>query len=408
MFTNFSKFAFSAVAVAIVSGLPTVSLSPNLCFGQASEFNSEAAVAEFDQAAAKWRETVTEINVLTIQYQNADASEASALRRKHREQEVKARLQFRDLFEIALKIVQQSPESSDEATQFLLMATFYRFNNDKYELTGEAAEALIPVTKGGRGLPEIAGVSYWATNQYEKAMPFLEEAFGMGLLDEKNRAALPTVDLLKNAWEGERAKLAAEAAADDLPRVRLKTTRGDIVLELFENEAPNTVANFIRLVESGGYRNVPFYQVLSAQVALAGDTRVTPANLGFALPDENQSPEARRAFRGRIAMAKLPMPEGSEFVTFPNSASSHFFITFRPIFNTSAEHTIFGRIVEGIEHFSALKRIDPNKEKKEGEPEEMPDYILEAEVVRKRDHAYEPNRIELSEANNQAVDQRGD
>ena len=45
----------------------------------------------------------------------------------------------------------------------------------------------------------------------------------------------------------------AEAKADDLPRVKLKTTKGDIVIELFENEAPNTVANFISLVEKRFY-----------------------------------------------------------------------------------------------------------------------------------------------------------
>ena len=54
----------------------------------------------------------------------------------------------------------------------------------------------------------------------------------------------------------------AEAKADDLPRVVLKTNRGDIEMELFENEAPNTVANFISLVEKGFYDGVSFHRVL--------------------------------------------------------------------------------------------------------------------------------------------------
>jgi len=48
-------------------------------------------------------------------------------------------------------------------------------------------------------------------------------------------------------WTEEQALRAAEAEADDLPRVALQTNKGGIVIELFENEAPNTVANFVKL-----------------------------------------------------------------------------------------------------------------------------------------------------------------
>ena len=57
----------------------------------------------------------------------------------------------------------------------------------------------------------------------------------------------------KEAWAKEKAIRDAEAKADDLPRVLLKTNKGDIVIELFENQAPNTVANFISLVKKGFY-----------------------------------------------------------------------------------------------------------------------------------------------------------
>ena len=53
-----------------------------------------------------------------------------------------------------------------------------------------------------------------------------------------------------------------EAQADDLPRVRLQTNKGEIVVELFENEAPETVGNFISLVEKGYYNGLSFHRVL--------------------------------------------------------------------------------------------------------------------------------------------------
>lgn len=397
MFTNFSKLAFSAVAIAIFWGLMPLEWAPGRCHGQEGGFDSERAVAEFKKASDEWRDVLTEINAVTIRYQNATDSQLSELRQRHRELESQARLQFRDLFGQAVKITQQSPGVDGDVTDFLSRATQYRFNRDNYEMTGEAAEALMQVLEQGRGLPEIAGVSYWATNQHERARPFLEQAVGMGLLDEKSRGVLESLERLEQAWKVEQEKLEAEAKANDLPRVSFQTTRGEIVVELFENEAPNTVANFIRLVEEGTYRNIPFYQVLAGRVALAGDVRVDPATMGFVIADENKTPDARAAFRGYLAMTKLPTPpESVELKTYPNSASSHFFMTYRPIMGTNAEHTIFGRIIEGIEHFTALTRVDPSKEKKEGEEEEKPDYILEAEVIRKRPHDYEPNRIDIS------------
>ena len=62
-----------------------------------------------------------------------------------------------------------------------------------------------------------------------------------------------------------------EAEADDLPRVLFKTTHGDIVIELFENEAPNTVANFISLVENKKYDGTVFHRVIPNLIAQGGD-----------------------------------------------------------------------------------------------------------------------------------------
>ncbi len=79
------------------------------------------------------------------------------------------------------------------------------------------------------------------------------------------------LDIYPPLWEHEQELRAAEAKADDLPRVLLETTRGPVVIELFEDQAPNTVANFIQLVESGFYDGSDFYQVVDDFVAQGGD-----------------------------------------------------------------------------------------------------------------------------------------
>ncbi|MBL9123637.1 MAG: peptidylprolyl isomerase, partial [Planctomycetaceae bacterium] len=74
-------------------------------------------------------------------------------------------------------------------------------------------------------------------------------------------------------WKKEQELRAKEGEADDLPRVVLKTNRGDITLELFENEAPNTVANFVALVDKKFYDGLPFHRVLRGFMAQGGDPK---------------------------------------------------------------------------------------------------------------------------------------
>ena len=59
----------------------------------------------------------------------------------------------------------------------------------------------------------------------------------------------------------------AEPPKDPLPQVLLKTSRGEILIELYEDDAPNTVANFISLVEKGFYDGTTFHRVLEGFMA---------------------------------------------------------------------------------------------------------------------------------------------
>ncbi len=70
-------------------------------------------------------------------------------------------------------------------------------------------------------------------------------------------------------WKQEQELRQKEAAADDLPRVKLTTTKGDIVIELFENEAPETVGNFLSLVKKGFYDGLTFHRVIAGFMAQA-------------------------------------------------------------------------------------------------------------------------------------------
>jgi cyclophilin family peptidyl-prolyl cis-trans isomerase len=102
---------------------------------------------------------------------------------------------------------------------------------------------------------------------------------------------------------------------------------------------------------------------------------------GYAIPCETGEPNARKHFRGSISMAHAGKDTGG----------SQFFLTFRPTEHLDGKHTVFGRVIEGFEVLPKIKRTQTP----DGRPIPgiKPDTIVAAEVVRKRPHDYEPNKL---------------
>ena len=185
----------------------------------------------------------------------------------------------------------------------------------------------------------------------------------------------------KKAWAKEQEIRAKEAKANDLPRVKLKTDKGDIVVELFENEAPIATANFISLVEKGFYDGLGFHRVLKGFMAQGGCPDGTGAGgPGYNIPCECYKPEARKHFRGSLSMAHAGRDTGG----------SQFFLTFVPTTFLDGRHTAFGRVIEGIDVLANIRERDPSNPKAMLPP---PDKIIKAEVIRKRDHEYKPTKV---------------
>ncbi|MDO4568754.1 MAG: peptidylprolyl isomerase [Planctomycetia bacterium] len=165
-----------------------------------------------------------------------------------------------------------------------------------------------------------------------------------------------------------------------MPVVLVRTTAGDMELLLYENEAPNTVANFISLVEKGFYNNLTFHRVLPGFMAQGGCPKGDgTGGPGYAIPCETKNPNARIHFRGTLSMAHAG----------PDTGGSQFFITFIPTKSLDGVHTAFGRVVKGMDVLSKIERIDPERPY----PGQVPTKILEMKVIRKRDHAYAPTTL---------------
>ena len=189
-----------------------------------------------------------------------------------------------------------------------------------------------------------------------------------------------------------------ESKADDLPRVLLKTNKGDITVELYENEAPATVANFISLVEDGFYSDTLFHSVIESFRAQTGGPTRKDANRkdpGYTIYCECYKPDARPHFSDVLSMAVKSSRD---------SGGSQFIVTLDRTTGLNGKHTVFGRIIDGHEVADQLARtaIEINGEATDI-PNATPDYIVSAEVLRKRDHEYKFRKVGDPEEEEAAV-----
>ncbi len=167
----------------------------------------------------------------------------------------------------------------------------------------------------------------------------------------------------------------------DLPRVLLKTSRGDITVELFEDEAPNTVANFISLVERGFYDGLTFHRVIKGSFVQTGCSNGDgTGGPGYTIPNESVRPGAHKHLKGSLAMAL-----GSD----SGSGGSQFLILLNAMPYLDGKYTVFGQVVEGMDVVSSFPPRNPSNSNAAPAPA---DKITDAKVLRKRPHAYAPTK----------------
>jgi cyclophilin family peptidyl-prolyl cis-trans isomerase len=130
----------------------------------------------------------------------------------------------------------------------------------------------------------------------------------------------------------------------------IKTEKGDIRLLLFDDEAPMTVNNFIFLARQGFYDGCTFHRVIPGFVAQAGDpTGTGSGGPGYTFPDEF-SPSLSHDSAGILSMANAG----------PDTNGSQFFITYAPQPHLDGRHSIFGKVVDGMEVLLSLTPRDPD------------------------------------------------
>jgi hypothetical protein len=210
-----------------------------------------------------------------------------------------------ELRDLALAAYDDAGGADPQLERFLLKFVFDAVDADELEVAYDLAMKLIAKGATEKRLMEAAGVSAFCTNHYDDADKYLQLAKSSGVLSDLGNEVLPLISVERELWAKEAEIRKQEEAADDLPRVKLTTTKGEIVLELFENHAPDTVGNFIHLVEKGFYDGLTFHRVLQHFVAQGGDPKGDgTGGPGWTIYDEVNREDYRRHFRGCLSMAK--------------------------------------------------------------------------------------------------------
>jgi cyclophilin family peptidyl-prolyl cis-trans isomerase len=344
-----------------------------------------SAKEEFQKIHAEYNAALAELRILQTDYRKASREEKPALEKKWKEAYAKGEALQSKYFQAAEKAFVEAPNADKELLKLLWSIFAQEVNQDDYENAARLAKLLID---NGNSSPRgfaLAGVAAVAVGDFKSAAAYFDKAQKAEAFktppSPKDKALENAMVFSKNLpaleknWEQEQKIREAEAKADDLPRVLIKTEKGDITIELFENEAPNSVANFISLVEKNFYTNVPFHRVLQGFMAQGGDpTGTGGGGPGYMIPDEVSNPNYRKHFRGSLSMAKSQQP---------NSGGSQFFLCFVPTSYLDGQHTVFGRVIDGFDVLAKIRRRDPEDP---NAPE--PNKILEMKVLRKRDHEY--------------------
>jgi peptidyl-prolyl cis-trans isomerase B (cyclophilin B) len=176
---------------------------------------------------------------------------------------------------------------------------------------------------------------------------------------DANKNALTPVKILSVKIEPKKTEPFKDATVDQLRReVLLKTSFGDITLEMDPTTAPEHVRNFLKLVQTGWYNGTEFHRIIPGFVIQGG--------MGYTRRDGQGHPEDRWVHTLKPEFSKLPHTRGVLSMArgdAEDSASTSFFIMLGNAPHLDGKYTIFGRVLDGFDTIEKIEKAKLNGEK---------------------------------------------
>ena len=361
--------------------------------GELEAMTLEQLNTELEKQRPEFRESLKAMWNARARYEHADKAESYGYSKTWREKAIEGQAAYQKIKQLSMEIYLKADKPTEEQSQLALKMALSSADEGRVGIAHRVLKKMMKLHPDGEGIWMNASRVAVFTNDFKTASRLLETKPKLiEDLPKQEQVMFATLKEFAERLPKEEAIQKAEAEADDLPRVELTTSKGKIVIELFENEAPHTVGNFIHLVESGFYEQAFFYPVLRNFRAQAGlyfrDQRARPTD--YEIVDESNAANARGVFRGSIAT----LPPG-------NTVGAAQFSIYTAPYSFAAGETVFGRVISGMDVADVLK-VNSRFNKDTGVSEQVKsregdmsdDYILSAKVLRKRPNVdYQPKKL---------------
>ncbi|OQY43795.1 MAG: peptidylprolyl isomerase [Desulfobacteraceae bacterium 4572_87] len=177
--------------------------------------------------------------------------------------------------------------------------------------------------------------------------------------------------------------LTAFGGLSDNPQVIMETSKGTIVLEIFPDEAPETVKNFLKYVRWGHYDGTIFHRVIPNFMIQGGGFTPDMKRQTTEMPVQNEADNGLKNKRGTVAMARTPDPHSATDQFFINTKSNSF-LNHK---NKTAQgwgYTVFGKVVKGMDVVDAISGVKTTKKDMMGDVPVEPVKIIKM-TVKKND-----------------------
>jgi len=153
------------------------------------------------------------------------------------------------------------------------------------------------------------------------------------------------------------AVLGCGTALGQNPQVELKTSQGNIVVELYADRAPKTVANFLQYVKEGYYGGTIFHRVIDGfMIQGGGFDRDMREKSKTRAPIENEAGSGLKNDIGTLAMARTPNPHSASAQFFINLKDNDF-LNYREPTPQGYGYAVFGKVTRGMEVVTKIAKV---------------------------------------------------
>lgn len=164
------------------------------------------------------------------------------------------------------------------------------------------------------------------------------------------------------------------------PQVKLVTTMGDIVLELYVDKAPDTVANFLQYVKDGFYNGTVFHRVIGTFMIQGGGMDAKLNQKATRAPIKNEADNGLKNESYTVAMARTQDPDSATSQFFINVADNKF-LNHRNKTVSGWGYAVFGRVIQGQDVVDKIKAVPTGRQGRYEDVPTTPVIITKATIV---------------------------